>query len=40
MITRTKVDLGEDFSISKLIKQDVDAGNGYLFLMVMMFKVQ
>jgi hypothetical protein len=38
MVTRTEIDLGKDFSTGKLIKENVDAGNGYLFLMVTTFK--
>jgi hypothetical protein len=34
MITRSKINLGKHFSACKLIEQEVDAGNGYLFLIV------
>jgi hypothetical protein len=38
MITRIKINLEKDFCTDKLIKKNVDRGNGYLFLMVMAFK--
>jgi hypothetical protein len=34
MITRTKIDLEKDLSTVKLVKKNVDAGKGYLFLIV------
>jgi hypothetical protein len=32
MITRTKIDLGEDLSTSKLIKKNIDAGQ-WIFIL-------
>jgi hypothetical protein len=34
MITRTKIDLGKDLNTDTLVKKNVDAGKGYLFLIV------
>jgi hypothetical protein len=34
MVTGTKVDLGENFGSSQLIKKNINSGRGYLFLMV------
>jgi hypothetical protein len=34
MITRTKIDLGENFGSSQLIKKNIDSGKRILFLMV------
>jgi hypothetical protein len=38
MITQTEIDLEKDLSTGKLIKKNVNAGKGYLFLMVTVFK--
>jgi hypothetical protein len=38
MVTRMEIDLQKDLRTGKLIEKDVDAGNGYLFLIVTTFK--
>jgi hypothetical protein len=38
MTTRMKIDLGKDSCIGKLIENNVNAGNRYLFLTVTAFK--
>jgi hypothetical protein len=35
-----EINLGEGFSTGKLIKKNINAGKGYLFLMVTAFKGQ
>jgi hypothetical protein len=34
VVNRTKIDLGENFGSSQLIKKNINSGRGYLFLMV------
>jgi hypothetical protein len=34
MIARSKINLGKDLGTSQLIKENINAGNGYLFLIV------
>jgi hypothetical protein len=38
MVTRMEIDLRKNFSTGQLIKENVDAGNRYLFLTVTAFK--